>query len=176
MAWSLKLLLLVAVGLGIGAGEKRDVNEPVALFEGHLLDLSEDWDEAEACLFWPEELTTIECFRSERELDERLDRLMGRNESGAVLASCTTSLRLYDLTSYGTPVVVIAGTSGWLNLSALGFNNKTSSYRVGSCNAIFADGTFGGNPWYATSLTTAGSQSPSMASGWNNRVSSVRYP
>ena len=60
----------------------------------------------------------------------------------------------------------------WLNLSAYGFDNLTSSYRVGACSVYMAENSSGGGSWYPGN-TSAGAQASAMLSGWNNRVSSV---
>lgn len=59
-----------------------------------------------------------------------------------------------------------------INLAPYGFDNVTSSYKVGACRSGFYDGSSGGGSIYPGS-TGAGAQAASMASGWDNRVSSV---
>ena len=87
--------------------------------------------------------------------------------------SCASSVRLYDGTSYTGTSVAYATRGVWLNLSSVGFDNRTSSFRIGACSSYFADDPGGGGSWYPTSSTQAGAQSASMVSGWNNRVSSI---
>lgn len=45
---------------------------------------------------------------------------------------------------------------------SMGFDNKTSSFKVGACDANLADLTFGGGEWYLTSATIAGESVPIM--------------
>lgn len=86
--------------------------------------------------------------------------------------ACSSSLRLYDGTGYGGAVLNLSSRSTWLNLSTWGFDNRTSSYRIGACSSNLADYTGGGGSWYPGSAS-AGAQSSSMQTGWNNRISSV---
>lgn len=59
-----------------------------------------------------------------------------------------------------------------LNLSNYGFDNLTSSYKVGGCDTEFYSSANLGGSLY-TGSTGAGSQEPLLLSGWNNVVSSV---
>lgn len=140
----------------------------LATFEGQVLDLSIGWGKARAC---STDGTTTQCFRSEAEMD----RILGSGPTtGGVstMATCLSYLRLYRSTSYGGAVLQIATLYTFLNLSAYGFDNDTSSYRVGSCNAYFYDGANGGTPLY-TGNTAANASAATMLTGWDNRVSSV---
>lgn len=177
---ALTLAFLPAQGAEIAGGS---VNGVVALFEGQPIDLSKGWGAAKACVVW-EAQGVVECFRSEQEMDRRTVRLLSdfdqtvRSESTAddvllLVVECSSSLRLYDGVGYVTPVLYILDRYQWINLSSYGFDNRTSSYRVGACPAYFADYTNGGGSWYPTSSTEAWDVSSSMLSGWNNRVSSV---
>jgi hypothetical protein len=127
----------------------------------------------EACLVWQTQ-GLFECFASEKELDDRLLAL-GQEKSGSLarLANCSTGLRLYDGTGYSGSVLVVLDRSVWINLSIYGFDNLTSSYKVGACSSYFAENSSGGGSWYPTSATEAWDQASSMLAGWSNRVSSV---
>ena len=58
------------------------------------------------------------------------------------------------------------------NLADYGFDNATSSYRVGGCPAVFFSlANFGGAAY--PGFTGAFAQYASMIAGWNNVVSSV---
>lgn len=137
----------------------------MAWFEGSWIDLSVDWGEAQACLIGDESV----CFRTEAELDDYLGDV-GEND-----LACSGTLRLYDNPSFGLPMVALLPATGWKNLSTVSFDNRTESYRVGGCDARFADLSGGNPPLYPASLTMANMSSATMASGWNNRVSSVVY-
>lgn len=148
----------------------------LAIFEGEILDLSEGWGDAQACVVWDND-HGVECFRSEAEL---VARIAVRESSQTmtsgdvtVASSCSSSLRLYDGTSFTGQVLYLYQRSTWINLSNYGFSNRTSSFIVGACSTYLADYSNGGGSWYPTSLTTAGSSATYMTSGWNNRVSSV---
>jgi hypothetical protein len=97
----------------------------------------------------------------------------GETPAASASSTCSGYLRLYDGTSYGTPVLYLRDRYQWLNLSSYGFNQKVSSFKVGPCAADFADYANGGGGWYPWYLTEAYDQSSSMISGWNNDVSSV---
>ena len=150
----------------------------MAVFAGEEINLDEGWGEATACLIW-QDIGVSECFRTEDDMDLRIAELeaeMTRPKDlsgGIVMASstCSSYLRLYDKTNYGTPVLYLRDRFQWLNLSTYGFNQKTSSFKIGPCSAYFADWPNGGGDWYPTYLTQAYDQSNSMISGWNNDVS-----
>ena len=96
-----------------------------------------------------------------------------RGSDFGVLAVCSTSLRLYDGTSFGGQVVSFTTTGSLVTLSSYGFDNKTSSYKVGACAATLYNGIqtspYPGN-------TGAGAQATSMLAGWDNTISSVLMP
>ncbi|MGI8515033.1 MAG: hypothetical protein ACR2NT_07785 [Acidimicrobiia bacterium] len=129
-------------------------------------------ERTQACLLY-QVGNIYECFGSEKELDARLEMLADQPETSALLAQCSTGLRLYDGTGYTGSVLVILDRSLWINLSSYGFDNRTSSYKVGACDSYFAENGSGGGSWYPASATQAWDQASSMQSGWNNRVSSV---
>lgn len=170
------LLKLLAVVLG-GLGATTFVAPPVtsdggtgasapseASFEGRTIDLSRDWGPAKACLV---SATETRCYRSEGEMDARATDLT----ADGLLANCTSSLRLYRSASYGGGVLALVARNVAHNLSTYGFNNDTSSYRVGTCRANLYDGGLGVGLYPGT--TTAGATSPQMVAGWDNRVSTV---
>ena len=168
-------MLIVALLTGPGGGSASadpatvSPRPGVATFEDGVIDLRSGWGEAEACLT---NGATTRCFRSESELDSYLGgRVVG---PGAAVFSwlCLNPLRLYSGSNHTGTVLVIANTGVWVDLAALGFNNATSSYRVGSCPALFADGPFGGGSYYPGN-TAAGASAAVMLAGWNNRLSSV---
>lgn len=84
--------------------------------------------------------------------------------------NCSTSLRLYDGTGQTGAVISLSTRGTSVSLSAYGFDNRTSSYRVGACSSTFysgvSTGVYGGN-------TAANASASSMLSGWDNVVSSV---
>lgn len=170
------LIAIMAVVLALPAGASEE--EPdlgLALFEGEVIDLVDGWEDAKACLVWGSE-SVVECFRTEAELIERADQLESSRAAGGVASassSCSTSLKLYDGTSYTGSTLYLYTRTQWINLSNYGFANRTSSFKVGACSAYFADYPNGGGSWYPTSYTQAWDQFAAMISGWNNRVSSI---
>ncbi len=168
---------LVASPSSVGAS---DADPTQARFEGRSIDLSRDWEEATACVELPD---VVDCFRTEEQLLEAYPHL-GRTPAPAAqdstagsgaqgfAASCSSSLRLYRGTSYSGSALYLTSRLTYHNLSSYGFDNDTSSYKVGACSASFFAGSNGGGSTYPGS-TSANSQSTSMVSGWNNVVSSV---
>ena len=147
--------------------QAADVDSQLADFEGSFIDLSKDWGEAKAC--WSDGRTT-ECFRTESQMDSQINQ---RFTLKAAVATCATSVKLYSNTSYGGSVLSLVTRTVPINLSAYGFDNLTSSYVIGSCNALFYDYANNVSPTYPGS-TTANSSASSMSTGWDNRVSSIR--
>ena len=88
------------------------------------------------------------------------------------LADCSLpTLKLYRSSSYGGSVLQLTARLVVINLASYGFDNDTSSYKIGACSAGFYD-TTGGATQYPGN-TGANVTSPSMLSGWDNRVGSV---
>jgi len=140
----------------------------LATFEGQVIDLSVSWGKARACT---SDGVTTQCFRTEAEMD----RFTGNSTSAGrvgTMAACSSYLRLYRSTSYGGAVLQLATRYTYINLSLYGFDNDTSSYRVGACPAYFYDGANGGTPLYP-GATGANSSASTMVTGWDNRVSSI---
>ncbi len=139
-----------------------------AWFEDHWIDLTVSWEQATACDVQPD--LTI-CYRTEATMIAEL--AAARTATAfTTLAACSTSLRLYDGTTYTGTVLNLSTRATVLNLSVYGFDNLTSSYKVGGCDPDFYSSANLGGSLY-TGSTGAGSQAPSMLSGWNNVVSSV---
>lgn len=162
----------MTVGALLPAGHRASTGDDegdsvIAVFEGREFRLADGWGAATACV---SDDVRARCYRSEQEMDEAEAAL---RRSGAVAESpCGSSLRLYRSTSYRGDVLSLARRGIFIDMSAYGFDNDTSSYAVGGCSATFYDGASGGQPTYPGS-TSAGAASSSMASGWDNRVSSV---
>jgi len=90
----------------------------------------------------------------------------------APTSTCSTPLRLYDGTNLTGASVAISERFVWVNLSTLGFDNRTSSFKVGACAIDMASAANGGGALYETCLT-AGCEEDTMDLGWNNVISSV---
>lgn len=151
------------------AAVARDGPSPGVLadYYGMTIDLSNGWGSAQACVI---EATVATCFNSEAELDTHLT--MSAARMSPMFATCGTATRLYADISYGTPVLTVSSRLAWVNLASAGFDNRTRSYRIGSCSAAMAAGSSGSGGFYPGS-TAATAQSPSMASGWDRVVSSI---
>lgn len=150
----------------------------IADYEGVQIDLRDGWDGARAC---NTDGITTECWDSEAEM------LLALSAQGLTSTpppevpgaspyrrqfTCSSYLRLYTGTNFGGSVLAIATQYTVLNLSSYGFNNVTSSYKVGACPAAMWDLNSGGAPAYGGN-TGAGVWATVMLSGWDNRISSV---
>jgi len=166
------IVVILIVGTAPAAAEKATPG--LASFEGQLIDLSEGWGEAQACVVWDSD-QLVECFRTEDDLTAHMAASALQPEPGelGILSTCASSLKLYDGLSYSGATLYLYQRTTWFNLSDYGWANRTSSFKVGACLSYFADFANGGGDWYPTSYTQAYDQSSSMISGWNNRVSSV---
>lgn len=136
----------------------------IARFEEGWIDLSRGWGEAKACVLLPDRPT--QCFRTEAEAQVWGGGFRAPN------VSCATPLKLRDGTYQSGTTVSIYPRGIWVNLSTLGFDNRTSSYTVGACAVELAALSNGGGARYPRCLN-AGCVEDVMFSGWNNVVSSV---
>ena len=146
----------------------------IADFEGIEIDLRDGWDGARACLT---DGVTTECFDTEAEMLAAAGVSATAPPpspagSGFRRSSCSSFLRLYSGSYYNGSVLGLNTRFSVLNLSSYGFNNITSSYRVGACDSAMWDGSAGGAPLYGGN-TSAGVSAGVMQSGWDNRISSV---
>lgn len=147
-----------------------------ASFNGTTIDLRVTWGTATAC---HTDGRTTQCYRSEREMDTALGVAGTPTGSAglvrgpaAALAACSSSVRLYSGTSYTGSVLSFTTRFTFINLSTYGYDNVTSSYKVGACSSSFYDGVAGTGSVYPGN-TSANVQYPSMVTGWNDRVSSI---
>lgn len=157
----------IAVPVSAVAADDTHAPDVIASFEGRDINLAEDWEQAQACVVAAD---GARCYRTEAEMDATEGSMP---EPGGVvaLAACSSKLRLYDGTSYGGAVLELQTQYVYHNLASLGFDNRTSSYKIGACSARFYDTTSGGTQYPGN--TNANVWASSMASGWNNRVGSV---
>jgi len=142
----------------------------IASFEGRSIRLADGWGEARACT---SDGQVARCYRSEAEMDAAEDGLPSAQDADlAPLVDCgLPALRLYRGGSWGGGVLQLTVRYTVIDLAPYGFDNDTSSYRVGACSSRFYDTNSGGTLYPGN--TTAGASSASMSSGWDNRVSSV---
>lgn len=155
-----------------------EASEPwVAEYEGEEIDLRFGWETAKACAT---DGVTTTCYDSEAEMAAALgsvatatpDPSAPAGSSGLLRASCSSYLRLYTGTNYTGSVLALTTRLWVLNLSDYGFNNVTSSYKVGGCSSTFYDLSNAGGTVYGGG-SGAWDQAASMPSGWDNRISSV---
>jgi hypothetical protein len=168
------LAAIVACATIAPTGRPADAAEPVratsqARFEGRWIDLSKSWEGATACTV---DNAGSVCFRTEAQLDAYLAASAASGATLALTSTCSSSLRLYDGTSYSGSVLNLSVQYTITNLSTYGFDNRTSSYKVGACASVFYSGASGGGSIYPGN-TAALAQSATMVAGWDNAVSSV---
>jgi hypothetical protein len=184
------LALTFAVPAGAGAQTRRDDfghaqgrvdrGPAMASFEGHTINLAEDWGDATACLVWRQG-GVVECFRSAEALDALASQLAPRRaatapstDDGQMLAassySCWSSLRLFQYNWYSGRQLLFWDRGYWQNLWLYGFDDQLSSYIVGGCYAHLAEHPDGGGWWYpGPTYPYAGE--PAM--GWQDVISSI---
>jgi hypothetical protein len=141
-----------------------------ATFEGKRVDLSRGWGAARACGVWQD---AVECFRTAGELDRKAAGIARGRTAAGVLAACSTPLQLGEHNELRGRVLRFYDRGYWQNLGAYDFNDKTSSYRTGACTAHLAEHNDGRGYWYPGN-TGPNHYEPSMRSGWNDRVSSIK--
>lgn len=145
----------------------------IADFEGIEIDLRDGWDGAKACLT---DGITTECFDTEAEMlaaaGVSATAPPSPAGSGFRRSSCSSFLRLYSGSYYNGSVLGLNTRFSVMNLSSYGFNNITSSYRVGDCGSAMWDASNGTSGLYPGN-TSAGVSAGVMQSGWDNRISSV---
>ncbi len=153
---------------GSAAADSRRVDEAsvIASFEGSWIRLAEGWGDARACT---SDDAGTRCYRSEAEMDAAEVAL--NPATVTPMADCSSSVRLYQNTNYGGSVLELKQRGVTISLSPYGFNNVTSSYKIGACSARFYDTTSGGGLYPGS--TSANVWASSMATGWNDRVGSV---
>lgn len=137
----------------------------VATFEEGTIDLAGGWREAGACHV---DAAGTRCYRTEGEMNEVESQ---RAQTAQRFANCSTSLRLYRATGFGGGVLSLSLRGSPISLAPYGFNNDTSSYRVGACSSTFYDGAAGSTTYPGN--TSAGASASSMFAGRDNRVSTV---
>ena len=174
----LALPLTLAAGPAGAAGSGDPSADPsLASYDGHTIDLDDgSWDGASACA---SDGRTTRCFDTEAELDAWLAgtpaarrravrrRWSGRQRCSPAPARCASTRTAASAAGCST---CRRGGCGSTSRS-YGFNNITSSFVVGACTVYLADGTNGGGSWYPGGY--ANSVVPVLASGWNDRISSV---
>lgn len=147
-----------------------------ALYRGRVINLARSWEGARACaVLTPRE---IRCYDSEAEQWSDLARRGWRTPTAELelVTYCLNRddlpLTLYENTSYGGTSLSLYEANTWHDLSSLGFDNMTSSWRNNTyCDATAATGTGG----TGSTLTLAGrSQDSDVGSTWNDVISSVQ--
>jgi hypothetical protein len=177
----LKLRLVVPVAIVVAllphggvAAEEAGAGDPwLASYRGTVIDLRDGWGTAQACTT---DGATTACYDSEAEMDRAAaswsTAAPASSAAVSLLASCASSLRLYNGLSYGAPVLQLSTRGVAINLATYSFDNATTSYKVGACASVFYDGANGGGSVFPGN-TGAGAQAASMVAGWNDRISSV---
>jgi hypothetical protein len=148
----------------------------IASYDGDTIDLRNGWGTATAC--YVDAWADTTCFASEAEMDAFIDAAGPPKSFGlrrSARAVCGSTLRLYDGISYTSGVVAFSLRGTVIDLSSVGFDNATTSYKVGACSSTLYAGAGATGGAYPGN-TTAGAQSPNMVGGWNNVISSIFIP
>ncbi|MEV0528612.1 hypothetical protein AB0I66_34855 [Streptomyces sp. NPDC050439] len=163
-----------ALALGLTAGGPASATTSAkgvtASFEGKRVDLSSGWGEAKACGVWRD---GVKCFRTVAELDRKAGDITRSRAASGALAACSSALQLGEHNDLRGRVLRFYDRGSWQNLDGYSFNDKTSSYRTGACTAHLAEHNGGRGYWYPGN-TGPNHYEPSMRSGWNDRVSSIK--
>lgn len=174
MLWRTAAVAVLAAMTFVATPTAAAPDETIADFDGRPVNLAQSWEGAGACYVGPGGAT---CFGTEADMDQWLAHagLLWEVAGGIVPAStCGSYVRLYDGTSYSGTVLHLATRGDWLNLANYGFDQRTSSYKIGACSALFADLANGGGGTMPSAYTSAWKQYTSMpVAGWNDDVSSV---
>ena len=161
------LIVPLAMPVSASAAGERGASV-VASYEGGWIQLANGWGEARACT---SDGVSTRCYRSEADMDAVEVGLNGPLSIGPLADCSLPTLKFYRSSSYGGSVLQLTARLVVINLASYGFDNDTSSYKIGPCSAGFYD-TTGGATQYPGN-TGANFTSPSMLSGWDNRVGSV---
>lgn len=165
-------LVLIGVPATTSAASSTPAQSEIASFEGHAIRLADGWGKAKACT---SDGVTTRCYGSEKEMDATegtTGRLSVQPVVPQPLVECSLpTLKIYRLASFGGAVLQFTTRGQLFNLASYGFDNDTSSYKIGPCAAAFYDTTSGGGPYPGS--TAANVSSPSMSSGWDNRIGSL---
>jgi hypothetical protein len=159
----------VVIGEPAAAGDRTTTK---AWFGDHWIDMGSSWESATACAVTA---SGAVCFATEREMDAYLVPAATTATASSVAPAlvCSTSMRLYDGASYTGNLLYLSSQGTFLNLGNYGFNNMTTSYKIGACDSYFYSSASGGGSLYPIGNTQAFDQFPTMLVGWNNAVSSV---
>jgi hypothetical protein len=103
--------------------------------------------------------------------DPQANTVGGGFAATAAAATCGSSLRLYDGASYTGSVLSVAIRWSVLSLYRYGFDNRTSSFRVGACGVDFFSGSSGSGSVYSGPTWAGGSAG--WLGSWDNIISSL---
>ncbi len=140
-----------------------------AAFEGHRIDLANNWEQAQACIVL-RQAQIVECFRT---LGQAEDRATAVTAQYAVAGySCSSPLRLFENSNYGGRQLLFFDRGYWQNLTDYGFNDQLSSYIIGACSTYLAEHINGVGAFYPGPKWAWAGVSYLIA-GWDNRISSL---
>ncbi|HEX7276730.1 MAG TPA: hypothetical protein VF244_05090, partial [Acidimicrobiales bacterium] len=138
--------------------------ETLADFDGHSIDLSTNWEDAKACVVL-RQANVIECFRTTAEGEAEANAI--NSQFAASGFSCWSPLRLYEHSAFGGRQLMFFDRYYWQNLPDYGFNDQTSSYRVGACYSYLAEHSNGGGAFYPGPIAPWSSVAW-MITSWND--------
>ena len=163
--WALLSILALTAAAGTPAiAHAQAANPSLAWYQDHWIDLSKSWETATACNVQPDGTT---CYRTEAQMNAAIGPTATSHFSPAV--TCGSALHLYDGTSFTGTSISFSSRLTVINLSTYGFDNLTSSYKIGACAADFYSGSNLTGTLYPGN-TSANASATSMLSGWDNSI------
>lgn len=175
------IIMLLSLVVTPSASSRETTRGPTvttarALYNGRVINLADGWEGARACAVLT--ATEIRCYDSEIEQWTDLARRARRMPTAQLelgtycLNRDDLPLTLYENTSYGGTSLSLYEANTWHDLSSLGFDDMTSSWRNNTyCDATAATGTGGTG---STVTLSARSQSADVGSTWNDVISSAQ--
>jgi hypothetical protein len=161
--------LITMMGSAQFAGASPNT-ETDAFYNGGIINLAVGWDGAAVCAV---ATSGTYCFSSQSDYHTWIaSSLSTADVSPTPDVNCSSALELFSGTNYSGTELSLLDEGVWLNLSTYGFGAKTNSYKVGACEVSMTSAANGGGTVYPGPMS-AGTDAPSMESGWSNRMESA---
>lgn len=172
------MIAVITVAMGVFSAATAHADEgSMATYEGRQIDLSSDWEGAQACAILA---TGNYCFDSQVELEATLgggEASLAPSSMGgeSLLSYCNGDgslwLVLYENTSFGGRSLSFRDQGIWQNMSTYSFDNQMSSWDNNTgCTAYAAWDANGGGSWLTMSASSSNSN---VGSTWDNQTSSI---
>jgi hypothetical protein len=166
--WLAALSVIVGVVGVASTASAVGSQSSIAFFQGGTINLTQGWGSAQICDVIS---SGTYCFTDQSEYQQWV-KTSGLVSDVTSLALCTPELDLYANIDYGGAELIVTGAGNWVNLSAHGFSDVVSSFKVGACAIGMADGVGGSGNQYP-GPTSPGSNVSWIGTAWNDRIQSV---